>query len=87
MKGYADYTLDNYKKDQAEIKSKNPYQECSDSAPYGTVDGCQQCQEPTPYFDIKKRICSAAKKLINFNKVGTNYILGDGKTLALYQEN
>ena len=85
MKGYADYRLDDDNKDQAEIKSKNHYQECQDTAPYGTVDGCQQCQEPTPYFDIKKRICSTAKKLINFNKVGTNYILGDGKTLALYQ--
>ena len=30
MKGYPDYTLDNYKKDQADIKAKNPYQQCPD---------------------------------------------------------
>jgi len=26
MKEYPDYTLDNYKKDQADIKARNPYQ-------------------------------------------------------------
>lgn len=40
MKGYPDYSLDDYKRDQAEIKSKNPYQECPDDSPYGTTTGC-----------------------------------------------
>lgn len=87
MKGYPDYTLDNYKKDQADIKAKNPYQECPDDSPYGSDNGCQQCQDPTPYFDMKKRVCSNAKKLINFDKVGENYLLADNKTLNSYQEN
>jgi len=26
MKGYSDYTLDDYKKDQTDLKIKNPYQ-------------------------------------------------------------
>lgn len=75
MKGYPDYNLDNYRKDQADIKAKNPYQECSDDSPYGAIDGCQMCKQPTPYFDIKKKVCSNAKKLINFDKIGNNYLL------------
>lgn len=87
MKGYPNYTLENYKKDQADLKAKNPYQQCPDSTPYGTVDGCRLCQKPTPYFDMKRSVCSEAKKLINFSKIGNNYILADGKTLATYQQN
>lgn len=72
MKGYANYSLEDYKRD---IKLKIPAKECLDEEPYGTIDGCRKCQEPTPYFDVKKLICSSAKQTINFPSIGENYIL------------
>lgn len=32
-------------------------------------------------------MCSSAKKLINFGKVGEKYLVGENKTLISYQEN
>jgi hypothetical protein len=41
---------------------------------------------PEEYFDIKNRVCTSVKKTINFESVGTNYIVGDGKAIADYQK-
>jgi hypothetical protein len=49
------------------------------------LDGCRKCLTPEEYFDIKNRVCTAVKKLIDFDSVGTNYILREGKTLNDYQ--
>lgn len=79
MKGHSNYTVDQFKTEQQTIKDNNPFEECTDAQPYGTADGCKQCVEPTPFFDIKKKVCSNAKKLINFMGVDENYLLGEDK--------
>jgi hypothetical protein len=41
---------------------------------------------PEEYFDIKNKVCTAVKKLINFDGVGNNYILKESKNLSDYQK-
>lgn len=55
MKGYQNYTIDQYKNEQEQLMETNPYENCTEAEPYGTVTGCKQCNEPTPYFNIKKK--------------------------------
>jgi hypothetical protein len=86
MKGHSNYTVEDYKTEQNKIKETSPFEECPLEKPYGTVNGCKQCVEPTPFFDIKKKICSSAKKLINFLGVEDNYLLGEDKQLKDYKE-
>lgn len=66
MLGYDNYTLTNFKADQEAYKRSNPTVLCDASQPFGTVTGCQQCNEPNSYFDIKQKECSDVKYSINF---------------------
>lgn len=70
MKGKENYTISDYKKQQQTVKANNPFKECPNDKPYGTANGCRDCVEPTPFFDIKRKVCASAKKLINFKGVG-----------------
>lgn len=81
MLGYRNYTLETYKQEQEQLKKKNPYQNCTEAEPYGTLKGCVQCTEPTPYFNIKKKACANAKFLINFPQIKPDYIVPADKTL------
>ena len=36
-----DYTMDTFKKDQTILKDENPYENCTQETPFGTVDGCK----------------------------------------------
>ena len=84
MIGTADYTIDNFKTDQANLKAQNPYENCTVATPYGTMDGCTKCLAPEEYFNIKIRLCTSVKRLINFNTT-TGFITKDGKSVSDYK--
>ena len=55
MLGPLNYTLRNYKAELESLKKSYPYINCTQDQPFGTLTGCTQCSDPSPYFDIKKR--------------------------------
>lgn len=42
----AGYGVEEYKADEEKNKDSNPYEECSESEPYGTANGCRKCTLP-----------------------------------------
>ena len=58
---------------------------CTKEEPYGTIDGCKKCFIPEEYFDIKNRVCTSVKRLINFDAVSKNYITKDPKMIDDYR--
>lgn len=75
MKGKGNFTISDYKEQQKQVRANNPFIECHTDKPYGTANGCRDCVEPNPFFNINKKVCASAKKLINFKGVDDNYIV------------
>jgi hypothetical protein len=67
------------------IIAQQQYKNCTSDQPFGTSDGCQQCSDPTPYFDIKNKKCSSIQYFTNFSSFGQNYLLTTSKTLDDYK--
>lgn len=86
MVGTNDYDIGDFKADEDKLRKQNPYKDCNATEPYGTIDGCKKCVAPEEYFDIKNRVCTAVKRRINFDSVGDNYLLKEGKSLSDYQK-